>query len=116
MMAEAAQADVSSRDEPAARRLSLGDLNVDLVAYRASLGERVLELSVTQIEVLAVLLDNPERVISRAELSAAVGLRRGRSVDVILSRIRKEVGRDFIRNVRSRGWVVDPASLTPQTG
>lgn len=94
------------------RSIKLGTLEVDLESYRATLADKPLDLSPSQLEMLAILLNNAGRVISRDELSRAVGLRRGRSVDVMLCTIRKELGREFIRNVRNRGWIVDPDVLT----
>jgi len=94
------------------RWFELGSLEVDLETYRATLSDKPLDLSPTQLEMLATLLSNLGRVTSREELSRAVGLRRGRSVDVMLCSLRKELGRDFIRNVRNRGWIVDPEMLT----
>lgn len=90
----------------------MGSLEVDLESYRATLSDKPLDLSPSQLEMLAILLSNLGRVTSREELSRAVGLRRGRSVDVMLCTLRKELGRDFIRNVRNRGWIVDPEMLT----
>ncbi|MBW3591860.1 MAG: winged helix-turn-helix domain-containing protein [Actinobacteria bacterium] len=97
------------RDE---RSFGLGTLEVDLESYQATFRNEPLDLSTSQIEMLAILLANHGRVTSREELSRAVGLRRGRSVDVMLCSLRKELGRDFIRNVRNRGWIVDPDVLT----
>ncbi|MGH2705657.1 MAG: winged helix-turn-helix domain-containing protein [Actinomycetota bacterium] len=97
--------------EPQPRRLTVGALEVDLARYRGSFAGRSLILSPTQLELLAILVANRERLVSRAELSSAVGLRRDRSVDVALSAIRREVGRDFIRNVRKRGWVLASEQL-----
>lgn len=94
------------------RSFGLGTLEVDLESYQATFRNEPLALSTSQIEMLAILLANHGRVTSREELSQAVGLRRGRSVDVMLCSLRKELGRDFIRNVRNRGWIVDPDVLT----
>jgi DNA-binding response OmpR family regulator len=93
------------------RSLGLGTLEIDLESYRATLDRKPLDLSPSQLEMLAILVANQGRVTSREELSKAVGLRRGRSVDVMLCYLRKEIGRDFIRNVRNRGWIVDPEVL-----
>jgi DNA-binding response OmpR family regulator len=89
----------------------LGALEVDLERYRATLYEKSLDLSPSQLEMLAILVANEGRVTSREELSKAVGLQRGRSVDVMLCTLRKQIGRDFIRNVRNRGWIIDPEVL-----
>jgi DNA-binding response OmpR family regulator len=92
--------------------VSVGALEVDPEGYRASLSGRMLELSRSQVELLTILLSNLHRVVSRNELSEALGLIRPRSVDVLLSGLRHEIGRPFVRNVRNRGWIVEPAALT----
>jgi DNA-binding response OmpR family regulator len=91
--------------------ITVGPLEVDPDRYRASLGGRALTLSRSQVELLAILLANAHRVISRHELSSALGLARGRSVDVLLSGLRREIGGPFVRNVRNRGWIVDVGAL-----
>lgn len=102
-------------DEPPtqtrARSFGLGSLEIDLERYRATLNEKPLDLSPSQLEMLAMLVANQGRVTSREELSKAMGLRRGRSVDVMLCTLRKQIGRDFIRNVRNRGWIIDAEML-----
>lgn len=89
----------------------MGALEVDQSGYRASFDGRALTLTRSQVELLALLLHNRDRVVSRAELSQALGLARPRSVDVLLSGLRQELGRQFLRNVRNRGWIVEPAAL-----
>jgi DNA-binding response OmpR family regulator len=91
--------------------VAVGALEVDSGSYRAALAGRVLALSRSQVELLAILIANTHRVISRIELSQALGLARPRSVDVLLSGLRREIGRPFVRNVRNRGWIVEPAAL-----
>jgi DNA-binding response OmpR family regulator len=93
--------------------VAAGALRVDLEGYRAWLGDRPLVLSRSQLELLALLVVNRHRVVSREELSRALGLVRGRSVDVLLSGLRRAIGRDFLRNVRNRGWILEPAALEP---
>lgn len=89
----------------------LGDLAVDTGRYQVSFDGRSLELSRSETELLATLVANPHRVLSREELSEHLGLAQGRSVDVLLSRLRHLIRRDFVRNVRGRGWIVVPEAL-----
>ena len=91
--------------------LVVGVVEVDTDGYRATLAGRPLALSRSQVELLAIMLANRHRVVSRAELAQALGLVRPRSVDVLLSGLRHEIGRPFIRNVRNRGWIVEPSTL-----
>jgi DNA-binding response OmpR family regulator len=91
--------------------LAVGVLEVDLDGYRASIAGRAIALSRSQVELLAMLLANRHRVVSRTELAAALGLVRPRSVDVLLTGLRRQIDRPFVRNVRNRGWIVEPAAL-----
>jgi DNA-binding response OmpR family regulator len=90
---------------------ALGSLRVDADGYRATFAGRPLDLSRSQLELLAILVTNAHRVLSRTELARALGLARHRSVDVMLTLIRKAIGRDFVRNVRNRGWIIVPELL-----
>lgn len=89
----------------------LGALVVDLDSYSARLDGRALEVSGSQLELLAVLIANRQRVMDRKELAEALGLRHARTIDVLLSNLRQLIGREFVRNVRSRGWIIDPAAF-----
>ncbi|MGZ4145299.1 MAG: winged helix-turn-helix domain-containing protein [Actinomycetota bacterium] len=86
----------------------LGALVVDLDSYSARLDGRDLDVSGSQLELLATLIANKHRVMDRRELAGALGLRHARTIDVLLSTLRQGIGRDFVRNVRSRGWIIDP--------
>jgi DNA-binding response OmpR family regulator len=89
----------------------LGRLLVDVDGYRATFDGRVLDLSRSQLELLAILVTNANKVLAREDLAQALGVARHRSVDVMLSLLRKQIGRDFVRNVRNRGWIIDPDLL-----
>jgi DNA-binding response OmpR family regulator len=98
-------------DASGARILTLGLLSVDVPAATASFDGRALRLSRRHVELLAVLIANRNRVLSRVELSGALGFQRGRSIDVLLSGLRHEVGFPFVRNVPKRGWIIMPDVL-----
>lgn len=89
----------------------LGALVVDLDSYSARLADHDLAVSGSQLELLAVLIANKHRVIDRDELAGMLGLQHARTVDVLLSSLRHLIGRDFVRNVRSRGWIIDVAAF-----
>jgi DNA-binding response OmpR family regulator len=99
-------------EPPSESVLVLGALEIDLAGHLAAFQGRTLQLSSSQFELLAILVANNRRVVSRTELSERLGLERGRSVDVMLSMLRRQLGCDFVRNVRKRGWIVIPEALT----
>src|SRR5262249_7078941 len=97
---------------PPTGNLALGILEVDTDSYRAWVAGRLLALSRSQVELLAIMIANRHRVLSRVELAKALRLERPRSVDVLLSGLRRQIDRPFVRNVRNRGWIVEPNALT----
>lgn len=103
-------------EPPSESVLVLGALEIDLAGHLAAFQGRTLQLSSSQFELLAILVANNRRVVSRSELSERLGLERGRSVDVMLSMLRRQLGCDFVRNVRKRGWIVIPEALAPGDG
>lgn len=86
----------------------MGYLSVRPSAFLAQLHGRVLPLTSSQVELLAMLVANRDRVVTRCELAAAAGLEQERSVDVVLSSLRRLFGEPFVRNVRNRGWILEP--------
>ena len=91
--------------------IRIGRLEIEPDAYRASVSGRTLPLSPSQFELLAFLVDHRDRVVTRDELARATHLEHGRSVDVVLSSLRRILGCDFVRNVRNRGWILEAAAL-----
>jgi DNA-binding response OmpR family regulator len=98
-------------DATAAVVLVAGSLVVDMRTRRAALAGRTLPLSPAQFELLGVLVANQDRVVSRAELARAAGLEQVGSVDVLLSSLRRLLGQRFVRNVRNRGWILQPSAF-----
>jgi DNA-binding response OmpR family regulator len=67
-------------------------------------------LTATESAVLAALMDNPGRVLSRSQLLAAAGRRSAgdRAADVYIAQLRAKLGPAVrIRTVRSAGYVLD---------
>lgn len=98
-----------TRDVP--QVLALGELMLDVGRYNAAFAGRSLELSRSEHELLTLLVTNSHRVMSRGELADHLALERARSVDVLLTKLRRVLGRDFVRNVRGRGWIVISEAL-----
>jgi DNA-binding response OmpR family regulator len=97
-------------------RLHIGRLEIEPGAYRAVLGGETLPLTPSQIEFLTVLVSNRDRVVTRAELAKAARLEQSRSVDVVLSSLRRVLGEGFVRNVRNRGWILEPGEFETNEG
>ena len=99
--------------------LTAGDLQLDVEARAASLGERRLSLTPVELDLLIALLRFRGRVRSREQLLEQVRGRElgafDRSIDVHIAALRRKLGDDpraprYIRTVRAAGYMlVDPA-------
>lgn len=96
-----------------AERLQLGELIIDAAALQARWAEQALELRPNEFRLLRFFAQNPNRVLSRADLIEALGKQEPpideRTVDVWIGRLRKALrdkgAGDRVRTVRSLGYV-----------
>jgi DNA-binding response OmpR family regulator len=99
-----------------ALRLKAGDLELDFVSRRASRGDRVLDLTVREFELLEYLLRHQGHMVSREMLARDVWRETRRAtpldnvIDVQIARLRKKVdvegGPRLIHTVRGVGFVL----------
>jgi DNA-binding response OmpR family regulator len=98
-----------------ALRLKAADLEIDLVSRRATRGERPLELTVREFELLEYLLRHQGNLVSREMLAHDVWKEPRRAtpldnvIDVQMTRLRKKVdaqGSRLIHTVRGVGFVL----------
>jgi len=99
-----------------ALRLKAGDLELDLVARRASRGDRAVELTGREFELLEYLLRHQGHLVSREMLARDVWKEPRRAtpldnvIDVQMARLRRKIDCDgtarLIHTVRGVGFVV----------
>ncbi|MEV7343572.1 response regulator transcription factor [Streptomyces sp. NPDC093544] len=96
-------------------RLTVGDLVMDEEAREVTRGGELIELSPTEFELLRYLMDNPRRVLSKAQILDRVWSYdfggQAHIVELYISYLRKKVdsGREpMIHTVRGTGYVLKP--------
>jgi len=112
--------------------VTVGDLSVDFPARRVTVRGAPVALTALEFDLLACLVRQRGRIVSRAELEAVARAEGGAAamaenattdepgsnvVDVIVLRLRKKLGRERIATRRGRGFIVeDDATPTDATG
>lgn len=97
------------------RVVAFGDYSVDLDS-RVMTGPagRTVEMAKSEFDVLEAFLHRPNRLMSRAALSEAIGIddepETSRAVDIRIMRLRKKIETDpanprFLRTVRGEGYI-----------
>ena len=106
---------VSTQRSTASKRVRVGDLIVDANCREVRMGERVVDLTTYEFDLLYYLANRAGEVVSRQDIYQALfnydydGL--DRSVDVYISRLRQKLGGDnaisvSIKTVRSVGYLL----------
>ncbi len=106
---------VSTQRSTASKRVRVGDLIVDANCREARMGERVVDLTTYEFDLLYYLANRAGEVVSRQDIYQALfnydydGL--DRSVDVYISRLRQKLSGDnatsvSIKTVRSVGYLL----------
>ena len=97
-------------------RLKVADLEVDLILRRATRGGRPIDLAPKEFELLAYLMSNAGKVVSREMLGQHVwdALARGTPlnnvIDVHVGRLRRKIDTDcmprLLQTVRGLGFMI----------
>ncbi|MFO0550713.1 MAG: response regulator transcription factor [Polyangiaceae bacterium] len=101
------------RPEAEGERLAVGPLSLDLHGRRATMSEKVIDLTGIEFDILVALAKRAGQVIARDRLLAFAG--RGdvvvaeRTIDVHISHLRSKLGDpNLIKTVRGIGYVLAP--------
>ena len=103
---------------PRANILVWGTMKMDLSNHEFSVGNKELHLTNTEFQFLQLLMENPQRIITRNQILEAIGVMKGvgsnQLVDTHASRLRKKIrehgGPEVINVIRSVGFrLVDSA-------
>jgi DNA-binding response OmpR family regulator len=105
------------RLDEALTRLQVGDLELDLIARRARLTGRIVELTSREFALLEMLMRHAGRNVGREELLAEVwGFDfdpRSNLVDVYVRYLRRKLGEGWIRTERGVGYRIDDPGPSP---
>ncbi|RMG17693.1 MAG: DNA-binding response regulator [Planctomycetota bacterium] len=104
-------------EHPLERVLCVGSLRLDRIRRTASYGERSIELSPREFQLLEVLMESPGEPLPRALIAERVwgyALDGGMNVlEVYVNYLRKKlraIGLEPIRTLRGLGYVLEPAA------
>ena len=114
---------VRRTDQPQSSKLEAGDLQVDLLSRRVWRGEKQVELSACEFELLEYFMRHPGQVLSRQQILSAIwdySFDPGSNVvDVYVRYLRRKLDRrgeqSLISTVRGAGYRFEPpADPSPQ--
>jgi two-component system OmpR family response regulator len=110
------EAAASSVASDAGRQLQVGELSIDLPAWRVQLGGRVIDLTPTEFKLLVYLATRAGAIVSRDQLANEVwgdhSMSGSRTIDAYLRRLRNKLlgpGTPRFLHVRGLGYQLVPS-------
>jgi two-component system, OmpR family, phosphate regulon response regulator PhoB len=106
----------ATHGSPAGALLKAGDIELDQIRWRVTRGVRDVRAGPAELRLLALLMQNRGRVLTRDEILNSAwpeGTVDVRTVDVYIGRLRRALNRgkdrDPIRTVRNAGYIFELA-------
>jgi|YNPBryBLVA2012_1023415.scaffolds.fasta_scaffold04319_3 Response regulators consisting of a CheY-like receiver domain and a winged-helix DNA-binding domain len=97
----------AGRAQPVLRH---GELELDPAAHRVTLAGRPVELSAREFALLAALLENAGRVLTRSQLEATLygwhDEPESNALEVHIHHLRRKLGGDLIKTLRGIGYTI----------
>jgi len=93
------------------RLVEFGSVKVDLSKNLISSDEKEYKINKTEKTILEFMINSPGKSFSREEIGKLINLDKERSIDVIITRLRKKIEKDpknpkFLQTLRGEGYVL----------
>ena len=93
------------------RLIKFGSVKVDLSKHLIFKGKKEYKINNTEKTILEFMINSPGKSFSRDEIGKIINLDKERSIDVIITRLRKKIEKDpknpkFLQTLRGEGYVL----------
>ena len=91
--------------------INFSNINIDLNKLLIMKNNRQLKINNTEKKILEKMINSPGKTFTREEIGKLIKLDKERSVDVIITRLRKKIEDDpknpkFLQTIRGAGYVL----------
>ena len=93
------------------RTINFGNIKIDLTKLLIIKENKEFKINTTEKKILEKMINQPGKVFSRIEIGKLINLEKERSIDVIITRLRKKIEIDpknpkFLQTIRGAGYVL----------
>ena len=93
------------------RVLDFGDITIDLNKHIIFKENKEFKINNTEKTILEIMINSPGKTFSREEIGSITNLDKERSIDVIITRLRKKIESDpknpkYLQTLRGEGYVL----------
>ena len=89
----------------------IGEAEINLNKMNIKLKEKIKRINLSEKKVLVKMLSSPGKIFSRLEIGKIASITKERSIDVMITRLRKKIEMDpknpkFLQTIRGSGYVL----------
>ena len=89
----------------------IGEAEINLNKMNIKLKEKIKKINLSEKKVLVKMLSTPGKIFSRLEIGKIANITKERSIDVMITRLRKKIEMDpknpkFLQTIRGSGYVL----------
>ncbi len=100
-----------TKSENLKRVIEFGSIKVDLNKLFIYRNQKILKINNTEKKILEKMINSPGKIFQREEIGALIDLKKERSIDVIITRLRKKIEENpkspkFLQTIRGEGYVL----------
>ena len=93
------------------RAINFGNIKIDLTKLLIVKEKKELKINTTEKKILDKMINQPGKVFSRLEIGKLINLEKERSIDVIITRLRKKIeinpnNPKYLQTIRGTGYVL----------
>ena len=93
------------------RAINFGNIKIDLTKLLIIKEKKELKINTTEKKILDKMINQPGKVFSRLEIGKLINLKKERSIDVIITRLRKKIEMSpknpkYLQTIRGSGYVL----------
>ena len=93
------------------RAINFGNIKIDLTKLLIIKEKKELKINTTEKKILDKMINQPGKVFSRLEIGKLINLEKERSIDVIITRLRKKIEENpkspkYLQTIRGEGYVL----------
>ncbi len=93
------------------RAINFGNIKIDLTKLLIVKEKKQLKINTTEKKILDKMINQPGKVFSRLEIGKLINLEKERSIDVIITRLRKKIEMNsknpkYLQTIRGAGYVL----------
>ena len=93
------------------RTIKFGNIKIDLIKLLIFKNNKEFKINITEKKILEKMINEPGKVFSRLEIGRLINLEKERSIDVIVTRLRKKIEMSpknpkYLQTIRGTGYVL----------